>query len=468
MKRRFRNARQKLAAYLFRPTAEGFRPLPWHAELLRFAVMTARTFGRNHLFMRSGAMAFISTIAVFPLAAVLLIFLPLIFSPHEIRRQAALAETTGTTVIVAVPDVAADYASQVGGMLVDAIAPAGAGKGWSESMAHLFREYRSRAEEFGALGIIGLFLGALALYQTTQQSFNSIWKAKRSRGRLQSLAVFSGVLVWIPLLVFISIYIRNRAMVIGPHVGASVSLLTSAAFTFIFFAALYRYLPTVEVRWRSAMLGAVIATVLWTWAKGSFAAYVSHDRNLSNLFRTVGTVPYFLVWMYVSWVVLLLGAVISYTHQNYHSLVTIETEEKVIVTDPIVLVLLLYVIGKNFMEEGGGVSFNALRDICPIPQSLLNSHMTYLEEHRYICQRAEEDFYILQRPPDRIYMRDFFLSGHRAEGLALSDQDLKHELLAFLKSLDEAVTDYLREMTLDGLVTRLQTEPAQVINRTDL
>lgn len=494
----------RLHERLFRCGKDGPCKLPWYGEAVRFVIMSTKVFNRNNVFMRSAAMAFISTIGIFPLAAVLLTMLPLYFSAlgaeealsprrPDARKVQDDARNTqekkneiliagSKTPVEAALSVAADismrgpdeaatttvtansqYAKEVGDALVKAISPAGVDVAWRSSLEALFLNYRERSQSIGAIGIIGLFFGAVALFNTTQGAVNHIWKAKRERSFLQSMAVFSGVLVWLPLVVFLSLYLRNQLLRYSADAENFLAHVIPAAFALLFFSALYRYLPTVRVQWVSAMVGAVVCAVLWTIAKGTIANYVVHMRNIQNLILTVGTIPYFIVWMYVSWLILLLGVVVSYTHQNYHSLIALETEETNTVVDPVVLLVLLYVIGENFIEGSGGISYNGLRDSCPVSQPALNFHLTYLESHEYICQKAGTDAYILQKPAERIQLRDFLTLAPKAEHLHISDHVAKHDIMGFLLELDNAILGFLKNMSLDEMIKTFRTREHSLV-----
>lgn len=505
----------ELNDYLFRADRDGPCRLPWYWETVRFTIMVCRIFWRNDLFTRSSAMAFISAIAVFPLASLVLLLLPVFFRPIErvmasprhsaappaaavapsqspqhygtepgsaepaallgeaskhvattvsgLRDVSQTADSdvvsTGTSESAALAKTT-DYETQVSSFLFEVFAPEGHEGTWGENLRRLLTHYEEQAVSVGTIGVIALFTGALALYTSAQQAFNNIWKAKRRRSRVQSMIMFSGMLLWLPLLVFLSLYARNRLMMYSEYFAAKFYLLIPILFTLLIFTFVYRHLPTVEVRVASALLGAVVATILWTVAKHFFASYLMHVRNLRTLVLAIGTIPYLIFWMFVVWQIVLLGVAVSYTHQNYHSLITMELEETVSVIDPLVLLVILYIIGENFEFEGGGVLYNDLRDFCPISQSALNDHLTYLETHNYVCQRAEPDRYILQKPAQRIRLREFLTLAERGEHLFLTDHELKGEFVGFLRKLDATAMTFLSDLSLSELVHSFRRENA--------
>lgn len=473
MTNRLARARKKLSEYVFRTDANRPASLPWYEEVLRFCMVCRRIFVRNGLFAKSGAMAFISTFSIFPLAAVVLMLLPVFFkvdpavgTSHSAAAPAAVARQTPTPVAHqrdtmdssdSVPMMASDetsesvYASEVSDMLFQTFAPE-TGAGWRNKLNLLFQEFQQSSEAMGGVGIIALFFGALALYNTAQAAFNDIWQAKRRRGRLQSLTVFSGVLLWLPLVVFMSVYVKHMMLKYSERAAGLYSVAIPGLFSLLFFTAIYRYVPTVDVRWKNALVGALVATFLWSIAKISFASYLEHARNLRTLIQTVGAIPYFIIWMYVSWVIVLLGAVVSYTCQNYSNLLAMEVGENVGVVDSLVLLLILCVVGRNFLTEAGGASYNSLRELFPISQTALNEHLTFLETRGYICQRADTDTYIMQKPPERVYLSEFIGSAQRANHLFLVDSDLKTALIKTLLGVDQKSSEVIGDESLAGFL----------------
>lgn len=477
--------RRRLRAYLFHGGTLFPGSLPWYAEWLRFLVLVRRVFWRNGLFARSGAMAFISLFSVFPLAAVLMSLVPFLFRstpvpqvPRPDWRELRTALPAPVARVFAGSDetsgmrddsvtsasglrAAADgtsvptYADEVRNFMFEAFAPVESSEGWRQNLQQLLDEFRERSAAAGALGIIALILGALAFYTTAQEAFNDIWKAQRQRGRVQTIVVFSGVLLWLPLVIFLSIYLGHLLLSINATAAALYALSGPALFTLVFFTAVYRYVPTVDVRLQSAFFGGLVATVLWMLAKSTFAAYLSHARNLSNLLQTVGVIPYFIMWMYISWVVLLLGAVVSYTVQNYRSLVVLETGGSVPVLDPVLALLILSVIGRSFCGGRGGVDYRELLRLFPVSPLALNEHLAQLESHGYIAQLSEGEKYVLARPPDSILLTELFGTARRAHHLLPSD----HELMSILGRFDNASGELLAGHSLGALLAEARPLP---------
>jgi membrane protein len=88
-------------------------------------------------------------------------------------------------------------------------------------------------------------------------------------------------------------------------------------FTWAAFTTLYVALPNTRVYFRDAVLGAFVAAILFEVAKSGFAYYVSTFSTYQFIYGAVAAVPIFLVWIYVSWLIVLFGAVVSYIKQRH-------------------------------------------------------------------------------------------------------------------------------------------------------
>ncbi|MCA9321874.1 MAG: YihY/virulence factor BrkB family protein [Planctomycetes bacterium] len=180
------------------------------------------------------------------------------------------------------------------------------------------------------VAIVGLLMAALSLLGAAERYFNLIWEIKSKRNYFHRAVAFWCILTTSPFLVATSISIGEWLV---PDGGALQTALTQYAFLrFIYelfvpfvialggFVMLYVFLPATKVRMRSATVGGLVAAVLWTASKYGFVLYVSSQQSKASFYGKLATVPLVLVWIYVSWLIVLAGAVVSYTHQNLEGL----------------------------------------------------------------------------------------------------------------------------------------------------
>jgi membrane protein len=183
---------------------------------------------------------------------------------------------------------------------------------------HALTQFAVKAGQLGTVGFAALMLTALALMLTIDRTLNSIWRVRRRRPFTQRVLIYWAALTLGPLLVGVSLtlttYALSNTTPTARSISASAALWLQAFEFFIFalgVAAFFRFVPNTHVRWRHAWAGGVFVAVGLQVAKHGLAGYVSAAGTYSNVYGAFAAVPIFLLWVYLAWVIVLLGAVIS-------------------------------------------------------------------------------------------------------------------------------------------------------------
>jgi membrane protein len=185
---------------------------------------------------------------------------------------------------------------------------------------------RSRSSSTG-LGVIGggfLVITAMGLFSALERAVNTLWKIRRVRNAFKRFLAFWTVVTLGPVLAGISIFATARLQAMsGVYATGVVGFLLVTAIrllpfvlTWGTFCVFYIYLPNTKVRLGSAMLGAVVAGSAWEVAKWGFNAYVSHAVNIDRVYGALGIIPVFILWVYLTWILILLGVEVVYVHQH--------------------------------------------------------------------------------------------------------------------------------------------------------
>ena len=169
---------------------------------------------------------------------------------------------------------------------------------------------------FIALGT--LVVAALGVVLTAERNFNRIWRTRSRRSYLQKFTVFWVILTISPLVLVVSTQIDKGLVPTDflqrlPILAVIYEYLVPFLLGGLGFTVLYLFLPSADVQLRSALLGGALAALLWMTSKEAFVYYLS---NAHDIYGKLGIVPLFLVWVYVSWLVILFGCVFVYVHQN--------------------------------------------------------------------------------------------------------------------------------------------------------
>ena len=176
------------------------------------------------------------------------------------------------------------------------------------------------ASQLTTTGIIALIIIALMMMSTIESSMNHIWNVLSKRRPLARFLVYWAILTLGPILVGIGLYTTSYILALPVVTSVHSSLMlktrllammpfvtTTMAFTFM-----YILVPNCYVNRFSALVGGVIAALFFEVAKYSFGLYVKAVPTYQMIYGAIAVIPMFLIWIYVSWLIVLLGAQITY------------------------------------------------------------------------------------------------------------------------------------------------------------
>ncbi len=188
-----------------------------------------------------------------------------------------------------------------------------------EVLQQYLQQFSHKASQLTGAGFVFLVLVALMLMANIDRAFNTIWRVKRKRSAMSLFIVYWSIISLGPLLIGVSMAVTSYlvslpllsdaadTLGIGGHLLALMPLLASA----VAFTLLYAVVPNRRVPIKHAMAGGVLAAVLFELAKRGFAFYLTHFPAYEAIYGALAAIPIFLVWVYLSWLVTLLGAEFS-------------------------------------------------------------------------------------------------------------------------------------------------------------
>jgi len=269
----------------------------------------------------------------------------------------------------------------------------------------------------GTVGVLILVYAATALLATIERSFNTVYGVDRARPWYLRLTFYYTVITLGPIVLLAGQYFQQRAFVtlteghwttwlVGPLVVLS-PVLTS----WLVLVTMFVLLPATRVRKRAALVGSLVSALLWVLSKELFAVYVSRT-GVTSLYGALGLIPLFLLWLYLTWLVVLFGLEVTCTLQAMGSR---EFDEELargqrrLSGDPQWIIPILVRVGAAF-EQGKAVDDRILTDELRLPAAAVDRLVQRLETegflHRVQEQAGRDRGYALARPPDRIAMAD--------------------------------------------------------------
>ncbi|HWT20913.1 MAG TPA: YihY family inner membrane protein, partial [Variovorax sp.] len=251
------------------------------------AAVLGERFREDRLGLTASSLTFTTTIAMVPFFTVALALFTVfpMFAKLQGRLQRWLIESL-------IPD---NIARQVLGYL---------------------NQFSSKAGGLGIAGLVVLLITAIALILTIDKTLNNIWRVRSPRPFAQRVLIYWAAITLGPLILAVSLSTTSYVFAASRDVvGGSILKLFFDTFEFVLLAAgmasLYHYVPNTNVRWSHAWAGGIFVAAAIEIAKRVLGYYLSLVPTYSVLYGAFATVPILLVWIYVAWVIVLLGAVIA-------------------------------------------------------------------------------------------------------------------------------------------------------------
>lgn len=184
-----------------------------------------------------------------------------------------------------------------------------------DAVSRHLRGFVQNAGRLTTVGLVFLLFASLVALSTIEDAFNDIWRVERGRSLIQRILVYWAVLSLGPLLIVASLslssYLLSLEFVSETAMlkGALRWMLTLVPFALelLAFLLLYVAVPNWNVPMRAALVGALFAAVLFEIAKRLFALYLLAFGSYEAIYGALATIPIFLIWVYLSWFIVLLG-----------------------------------------------------------------------------------------------------------------------------------------------------------------
>jgi membrane protein len=176
----------------------------------------------------------------------------------------------------------------------------------------------AHATSAGVVGGALLVISAVGLFSNVEQALNDTWAVRRARPLARRALVYWAGLTLAPVLLGGSLALAHwvSALIQGGWAGQLLARSAGVLLSCLLFAALYYFVPATPVQPRAAAVGGLAAGLAWELAKALYTLAVARFFSYHAVYGSVAAVPIFLVWLYVSWTLVLLGARLSFVVQH--------------------------------------------------------------------------------------------------------------------------------------------------------
>ncbi|MDH3553176.1 MAG: YihY/virulence factor BrkB family protein, partial [Gammaproteobacteria bacterium] len=326
-----------------------------------------------------------------------------------------------------------------------------------------------RGGVLGGISLAFFIYTAISMVQKVEESFNYVWYVAKSRSLARRLTEYMIVLLIGPVVIVIALgmiaSLRSNTLVqlfltskaIGPLLVVTNKLtpyvLVTAVFTF-----LYMYMPNTRVRFKSALVGGIAGGFIWASISVIFATFVLYSTRTQLIYSGFAVAIITLIWLYLNWLVLLIGAQLAYYFQNPAFLRIGRREPRLsnAMRERLALNVML-LVGRAFRDPDSSITVDEISDKLRMPSIALAPVVAALEDGGLLATTEKED---LLPGKDMATIRlDDILSVVRVHGETGSYRDPKWSstIDALGKDLDDAVLATVGTRTLVDLL-----EPAAV------
>lgn len=190
----------------------------------------------------------------------------------------------------------------------------------AQAVQHQLQVFMDQTTRLSVAGTAFLFVTAVMMVFSLEQAFNHIWKVKNRRNFVQAFLMYWAVLTLTPVLIGLGFVISSYVMTISFIHKAALFFgakkiffwIAPSIFTFLAFTLLYIAVPNCKVKLSHAAIGAIFSTIFFEIVKHVFSLYILHFPTYRLIYGALAAIPIFLLWLYLSWLVILFGALISY------------------------------------------------------------------------------------------------------------------------------------------------------------
>jgi len=332
-----------------------------------------------------------------------------------------------------------------------------------------------KAGVLGSVGFALLIYTVISLIQKIERACNDTWHVNKSRPLSQKFSDYLSVILIGPVLVFSALGITASVMstaVVQKMVAIKVFgslmelattlipyLLVIAAFTFV-----YIFVPNTRVRFRSALTGGLVAGVLWETSGWAFASFVVKSAKYTAIYSGFAILIMFMIWLYLSWLIVLVGASVAYYHQHPESVTAYRRELRLSnrMQEKLAL-LVMFLVGNNYYDNLPALTLEEFAQSLNVPMEALVPVMEALEGYGLLTQTANEPpTYLPARPLDTTGLKDVLDAVRGAnEMVDLKPQSESAGLAVdqLVDHLDQAMERALQDSTLKDLAL---SKPAPV------
>ncbi len=312
----------------------------------------------------------------------------------------------------------------------------------------------------GYTGLVFIIYVAISMISRIESSFNQICSVDKPRTIFRKFSDYLSVLLLAPVLLFLSIGLSTslsshvfiqKLLEIGMLAGAMKLFVFSLPWiiSILILTGLYVFIPNTNIRFFPALTAGFFAGIAWQLTQITFIHFQVGVARYNAIYGTFASVPILMFWIYVSWIIVLSGALICAACQNvrhFHPLarqknINFQVSEKI-------SLLALTIICRCFNNGKEGAGLRELSNELDLPRDLIMKSIKGLVKIGYVVQAGDErEFYLPTRPVAQIKLADFFVDSKKmvGEDFTFPDSPTKEKINNLFNRYQQALREQFGE-----------------------
>ncbi len=322
----------------------------------------------------------------------------------------------------------------------------------------------------GGVGFGLLFYTVISLIKRLEDSLNIIWKVKSGRSFMRRISDYLSITLIGPVFFFIAIGLTATAssntliqklLSVEPLgvIFVYISKILPLFIVFFIFTFTYKLIPNTKVNITSAMLGAFIAVILWQAINLLFKLGILISTNTTLIYSSFAVIIIFLLWLYLNYIVLLIGAQLSYCHQNINFLHITKSAFKLSNRLKEKLSLrIMQLISQNFYNSKENLNLESLTEKLGLHQDDISESLNNLVDNKILTETNEQPTsYLPAKDLEMITVIDVLKSvrSNSANENFIETNYLTEPVVNdVMNKIDSSIDSAVKEMNFKDLVSK--------------
>ncbi|MBW8000540.1 MAG: YihY family inner membrane protein [Planctomycetes bacterium] len=264
--------------------------------------------------------------------------------------------------------------------------------------------------------VLFVIWAALALLSTIERAFNRIWHVMQGRSFIQRIINYWALLTLGPLLLGAGIFVTTKFSMLDKLQQTLLSTMTPQLFSYIIatvaFFLLYFVLPNTKVNAKSAIWGAAVAALVWSLAKAGFGYYIIEAKPYGTVYGVMALIPITVLWIYITWIIVLFGLQLTFTTQHLTSLDAAEIaaaqrNEDYFIANDITVINIAREVAAAFERNNAPVEIEVVSSKLNIPPQFTEKILHHLVANGILIKSSDPKIgFMPAQDPENIKLSD--------------------------------------------------------------